>query len=316
MSWTFLSRVGVLPALVLGFALLLGACSDEESPEKPAPVPVTATAPSTESSDLPVVEADAAVGPVVPGDAPPASADEVPSVVVEPEPVPPASPIEPPLMPQLAIIIDDVGQSLPVGRQLVALPGPVALAILPFLPHSQLLATEAAAAGKPVMLHLPMENMAGLSIGPGGLTTAMSEAEFRSRLQLALNAFSPIQGVNNHMGSRLTADRQRMDWLMQVLAERQLFFVDSRTTAQTQAILAAEAAQVPSVSRDVFLDNQRTEAEIAHEFALAVAKARKDGTAVLIGHPYPETLAYLERRLPLLEEEGVRLVSVQVLLGR
>ena len=73
---------------------------------------------------------------------------------------------------------------------------------------------------------------------------------------------------------------------------------------------------MPSVSRDVFLDNQRTEAEIAHEFALAVAKARKDGTAVLIGHPYPETLAYLERRLPLLEEEGVRLVSVQVLLGR
>ena len=166
------------------------------------------------------------------------------------------------------------------------------------------------------MLHLPMENMAGLSIGPGGLTTAMSEAEFRSRLQLALNAFSPIQGVNNHMGSRLTADRQRMDWLMQVLAERHLFFVDSRTTAQTQAVFAAKAAQVPSVSRDVFLDNQRTEAEIDYEFALAVAKARKDGAAVLIGHPYPETVRYLERRLPQLEGEGVRLVSVQALLER
>ena len=79
---------------------------------------------------------------------------------------------------------------------------------------------------------------------------------------------------------------------------------------------AAKAAQVPSVSRDVFLDNQRTEAEIDYEFALAVAKARKDGAAVLIGHPYPETVRYLERRLPQLEGEGVRLVSVQALLER
>lgn len=314
MGWTTLPRSGVLPALALGFALLLGACSDEEPPEKAAPAP--APAPATESVDVPQVDAGAAGDAALPSDSPPPSEVEEPSVIVEPEPAAPVSPGEPPSMPQLAIIIDDVGQSLAVGRRLLALPGPVALAILPFLPYSQLLATEAAAAGKPVMLHLPMENMAGLSIGPGGLTTAMPEAEFRSRLQLALNAFSPIQGVNNHMGSRLTADRQRMDWLMQVLAERQLFFVDSRTTAQTQAILAAEAAQVPSVSRDVFLDNQRTEAEIAHEFALAVAKARKDGAAVLIGHPYPETLAYLERRLPQLEAEGVQLVSVRVLLER
>ncbi len=118
------------------------------------------------------------------------------------------------------------------------------------------------------------------------------------------------------MGSRLTADRQRMDWVMQVLAERQLFFVDSRTTAQTQAAFAAEAARVPHVSRDIFLDNVRSEAEIDHEFRLVLARARKQGAAVLIGHPYPETLAYLERRLPQLEAEGVQLVSVQVLLER
>lgn len=306
MGWTCPPCGGVLRALALGFSLLLVACSDDESPEVPS------SAPATEQP----ANADAAVVPVVPVEVPPLSAVEPPPAVIEPEPVPPTLPTELPSLPQLAIIIDDVGQSLPVGRRVVALPGPVALAILPFLPHSQLLATEAAAAGKPVMLHLPMENMAGLSIGPGGLTTAMPEAEFRSRLQLALNAFSPIQGVNNHMGSRLTADRQRMDWLMQVLGERQLFFVDSRTTAQTQAAFAAETAKVPSVSRDVFLDNRRTEVEIDHEFALAVAKARKDGSAVLIGHPYPETLRYLERRLPQLEGEGVQLVSVQVLLER
>ncbi|UJJ33383.1 divergent polysaccharide deacetylase family protein [Halopseudomonas maritima] len=266
----------------------------------PAPEPITEPAPALEP-------------PVVDETVSPADAPAAPPVAPLPESEPASSSAA---LPRLAIIIDDVGQSLTVGRRVVALPGPVALAILPQLPHSQTLAEEAAAAGKPVMLHLPMENMAGLSIGPGGLTTAMAEGEFRSRLQQSLNAFGPIQGVNNHMGSRLTADRQRMDWLMQVLAERQLFFVDSRTTAQTQAAFAAKAARVPHVSRDIFLDNVRSEAEIDHEFRLVLARARKQGAAVLIGHPYPETLDYLERRLPQLEAEGVQLVSVQVLLER
>lgn len=305
MSRLSLPLRGLWRALALSAPLVLIGCSDDQQSEVstsaaeqpaeqvgvPPVVPESLSVPAQQSSE-----------PVVPSQPAPEPDQELPPLVATPA------------LPRLAIIIDDVGQSLAVGRRVVALPGPVALAILPFLPHSQALADEAAAAGKPVMLHLPMESMGGLSIGPGGLTTTMPEAEYRSHVQQALNAFSPIQGVNNHMGSRLTASRQRMDWLMQLLAERQLFFVDSRTTAETQAAFAAEAAQVPSVSRDVFLDNQRSEAEIDHEFALVVAKARKEGSAVLIGHPHPETLRYLERRLPQLEGEGVQLVSVQALL--
>ncbi|WP_235827305.1 divergent polysaccharide deacetylase family protein [Pseudomonas abyssi] len=317
-------RLGVCAGLLRGLAGLLlaalAACSDDSAEQPPAPT--AADKPVQQVAPLPLPPEPLVIPPEnippgvpdAPAEAPPELPGTVPADAVEPpvsEPLPAA-----PALPRLAIVIDDVGQSLTTGRRVLALPGPVALAILPLLPHSQTLASEAAAAGKPVMLHLPMENMAGLSIGPGGLTTTMPEAEFRSRLQQALNAFSPIQGVNNHMGSRLTADRQRMDWLMQVLAERQLFFVDSRTTAQTQAAFAAEAAQVPHVSRDIFLDNVRSEAEIDHEFRLVLARARKQGSAVLIGHPYPETLAYLERRLPQLEAEGVQLVSVQVLLER
>ena len=315
-------RSGVFAGLRCGLAALLlaalVACSDDSTEQTAAPAPdaqpvqqVTPLPPEPVVSlpeSLPPAIPDAPVE--VPFDPPDAASDDAPELLA-PEPLPAA-----PALPRLAVVIDDVGQSLTVGRRVLALPGPVALAILPQLPHSQTLASEAAAAGKPVMLHLPMENMAGLSIGPGGLTTGMTEAEFRSQLQQSLNAFGPIQGVNNHMGSRLTADRQRMDWLMQVLAERQLFFVDSRTTAQTQAAFAAEAARVPHVSRDIFLDNVRSEAEIDHEFRQVLARARKQGAAVLIGHPYPETLAYLERRLPQLEAEGVQLVSVQVLLER
>lgn len=304
---------GLRSGLAVLLLALLSACSDDGAEQaassEPVSEPVQQAVPTPEPISEPaqVLEPPVADEAIDPAAAPPVASVPEP----EPEPAPSSA-----ALPRLAIIIDDVGQSLMVGRRVVALPGPVALAILPQLPHSQTLAEEAAAAGKPVMLHLPMENMAGLSIGPGGLTTAMAEGEFRSRLQQSLNAFGPIQGVNNHMGSRLTADRQRMDWLMQVLAERQLFFVDSRTTAQTQAAFAAKAARVPHVSRDIFLDNVRSEAEIDHEFRLVLARARKQGAAVLIGHPYPETLDYLERRLPQLESEGVRLVSVQGVLER
>ncbi len=245
----------------------------------------------------------------------------VPSVAEQAQPEPPtlALPIEAEseALPLLSIIIDDVGNNRTAGERIIALPAPVALAIMPFTRNAQVLATLAAEAGKPVMLHLPMENLAGLAIGEGGLSTRMSQVDFDVQLQASLNAFTPIQGVNNHMGSKLTADRERMDWLMRQLAARQLFFVDSRTTKETQAAFAAQAGGVPSVSRDVFLDNERTQVELEREFRLVLARARKQGAAVLIGHPYPETLAFLERQLPGLEaREGVRLVSVQTLLSQ
>jgi len=238
--------------------------------------------------------------------------------VVIPEMPAPAAFAQPSLrVPVLSIIIDDIGQSRVAGERVIALPGRVALAIMPFTPNAQLLARLAAEAGNPVMLHLPMESMASLSMGEGGLDTQMGRSVFDARLQASLNAFSPIQGVNNHMGSKLTADRERMDWLMAQLAARQLFFVDSRTTKDTQAAFAAQALNVDSVSRDVFLDNERSTAGLEQEFKRALALARKQGSAVLIGHPYPESLSFLERRLPELEErEGVRLVSVQALLTR
>lgn len=218
---------------------------------------------------------------------------------------------------QLAIIIDDVGHSLEAGRRLIRLPVPLTLAILPHTRFASQLAEEALAAGHEVMLHQPMENGAGSPIGPGGLYSHMSDEQLRQVLTANLDSLPHASGVNNHMGSRLTAERRAMDALMPVLRERGLFFIDSRTTAETQAAFAAEAAGVQQLSRSGFLDHRRDAGLIAGKLAEAVDTARQQGWALMIGHPYEETLQVLERELPNPLAGGqVELVPLQQLLQR
>lgn len=305
-------------------ALLLAACSEPDSPA------VDSGESGEASTPVVVDEADSAYYDQLRArwlelehaDRAAAAQTLEPEPEILSQPLPESAPITPVIdaaaIPAIAIIIDDVGHSLAQGRRLIALPVPVALAILPHTPASQRLAEEAGAAGKTVMLHQPMENGAGLSIGPGGLYVGTPRAELEQVLQGNLNSFMPIQGINNHMGSRLTAEREAMDWVMRVLRERGLFFIDSRTTSETQAAFAAEAAGVRHLSRDVFLDNQRTPQAIDAAFNRALVLARRQGSALIIGHPYAQTLDYLEQRLAddLLHSEGVEVVSVEELLAR
>lgn len=304
-----------------GLLVLLAACSDPEPPVEFQAEPLTPM-PHAQTRD-----ADAAYydelrerwfelehASRLPPETGSGSADPAPPI--EPTPEPLAS--SPRGRPALAIVIDDVGHNLRQGQRLIALPQPVALAILPHTQAARQLATEAAAAGQTAMLHQPMENGAGLSIGPGGLYSGMSRAEMQQLLSSNLDSFSPVAGINNHMGSRLTAERDAMDAVMQILRERGLFFIDSRTTHHTQAAFAAEAAGVPHLSRNVFLDNERSAEAIGRAFDRALELARREGTALVIGHPYPQTLAFLEWRLAgdLWEIEGVEIVSVDELLAR
>src|SRR5690606_36668696 len=254
----------------------------------------------------------------------PAPATELPPEPDQPPAALPSEPVSAPVSgmageyPVIAILIDDVGHSLTQGRRLLALPEPVSLAILPHTQAARTLAEEAAARGRTVILHQPMENGAGLSIGPGGLYSGMPAAELQQVLRTNLDSFGHIRGLNNHMGSRLTAERPAMDQVMQVLRERELFFIDSRTTHHTQAAFAAEAAGVPHLSRNVFLDNERSAEAIGRAFDRALEVARREGQALVIGHPYPQTLEFLEWRLSgdLMAEEGVEVVDVVELLGR
>ncbi len=215
---------------------------------------------------------------------------------------------------KLAIIIDDVGYNLSLGKRTTQLPGAFTIAVLPFTPHGKQLAELAYKRGKEVMLHAPMSNHHRFPLGRGGLMSNMGQAEFLAVLRQNIANVPHIKGVNNHMGSQLTEQTEPMRWLMQELQARQLYFVDSRTTAKTQALIEAERIHLPSRKRDVFLDDERDSRQIQQQLLLALQKARQQGSAVAIGHPYPETLAVLKQIQPLLKQYDVELVPVSTLL--
>jgi polysaccharide deacetylase 2 family uncharacterized protein YibQ len=212
--------------------------------------------------------------------------------------------------PTLVLIIDDIGHRLDTGRAATRLPGRVNLAVLPFTPHAAELAEAGFASGKEIMLHAPMSSQVAGDTEPEPLTADLPEPDFRALLARQLDAVPYVRGVNNHMGSELTRQPEAMAWLMSELVRRELYFVDSRTTADTVAAASAREAGVPHLSRRVFLDNDPNEAAIEERFEYAIAEARRMGVAVAIGHPYPETMAFLQRVLPTLGERSIRLAWV------
>lgn len=215
-----------------------------------------------------------------------------------------------PKMAQIAILIDDLGYSRRGMDSSLALPIEVALAILPETPFARKTALLAQKQKRVTLLHAPMENQRKLELGPGGLYAKMTEHELKAALTHGLDGLPGIQGVNNHMGSLLTTKPDSMKWVMEVLKERSLFFIDSLTSPKSVAEKIAQEHGLKTVSRDVFLDNIRTEQAIDRQFSRLIKLARRHGSVLAIGHPYPETMGYLKKRLSTLEKEGVRLVPL------
>jgi polysaccharide deacetylase 2 family uncharacterized protein YibQ len=211
----------------------------------------------------------------------------------------------------LSIIIDDLGQSADRDSRTLVLPGPVTMAIMPDTPHATDFARQAHKAGKTVILHMPMDP----ATGPYAWHPGIPIEELARRLDAALAKVPYAAGINNHMGSRMTAQREPMAWLMGELQRRHLFFVDSRTSAATVAAAEAQAQGLAHVSRDVFLDDVRTTEAITGQLQQGIALARKQGSAVLIGHPYPQTLEVLERELPRLKSQGIELIPLRQMIA-
>ena len=212
-------------------------------------------------------------------------------------------------LPVISVIIDDMGNHGGWGEAALQVPGPVTYAFLPHTPHARRLADAAHAAGKEVMLHLPMQSHEGNALGPGALTLHMTEQAFKRTLDESLAAVPHAQGVNNHMGSLLTRHPGAMAWLMQGISRHgPLYFVDSRTTLATVGEQLATEYGVPNARRDVFLDNNRDPAAIRRQFQQLIRQARRHGYAIGIGHPYPETAQVLQEQLSHIDSLGVRLI--------
>jgi polysaccharide deacetylase 2 family uncharacterized protein YibQ len=304
-------------------------------PPAPVPPPPVATAPASIAADAPLAPAPPPEPPPVTveprsrlaGEPPfreraPASA----AGVQRPVPVPPIEFVRPvpvafpaPIarrprgpVPALTVIIDDLGVNGPVTRRTIRLPGPLTLAFLPYGEGTPELAREARAAGHEVFLHLAMEPLGGEDPGPMALLADLGADELRRRLHWALGRVPGAAGVNNHMGSRLTADPRAMAIVMGELARLGLPFLDSMTTAASVAGKIALASGVPATARDLFLDNDPAPAAILAQLERAERLARRTGSAVAIGHPYPSTLQVLADWLPGASARGIRLVPASV----
>jgi polysaccharide deacetylase 2 family uncharacterized protein YibQ len=213
-------------------------------------------------------------------------------------------------LPKISVIIDDVGDNQRLGYRATKLPIQVALSILPHTPFSHELAVIGHNRGMDILLHQPMESFADKRLlGPGALLSRMERQEFAHTLDNNLKSVPFVIGINNHMGSLLTSDSEKMNWLMAELKLRDIFFIDSRTTSRSIAGNTAQKWNIPTMSRKVFLDHYDDPIAIAKQFQRLLQIAEKHGHATAIGHPRKNTLEFLEQQLPQLISNGFKLVS-------
>ena len=218
--------------------------------------------------------------------------------------------------PAVAVVIDDLGLNRRGTAALNRLRAPLTLAFMPYANDLAAQTEAARAAGHELLVHMPMEPRSDDWPGPNALTSQLGPAELISRLRTNLRSFRGFVGINNHMGSRLTADPVSMDILMTELRQRDLLFLDSRTTSDSVAARQAERIRVPFAERDVFIDNELDVDSVLRGLARAENIARHKGYAVAMGHPHEVTIEALRRWLPSLDARGIALVPISAIVAR
>ncbi len=215
---------------------------------------------------------------------------------------------------RLGIVLDDWGYHTKLLPRLSAFPGRLTVAVLPGLDHSRECAQAAHAAGHEVILHLPVQPEGNLPLVPGTLMVGMGEAEVAALCERHAATVPYMAGLNNHEGSRGSADIKLMGAVARWLKGRGGYFLDSLTTPKSVIPQAARAAGLPWARRKVFLDNVDTLAAVEAEAERALKAALKDGSCIAIGHPRANTLAALEKLAPRLKALGVELVPASALV--
>jgi polysaccharide deacetylase 2 family uncharacterized protein YibQ len=220
------------------------------------------------------------------------------------------------LHPKIAIVIDDLGSKDKISQELLRWDLPITFAILPFTPFSKRLAGEAHRKGKEVILHLPMEPRGYPQIRPGEgvLLQEMDEGRLLRQLSKDIEAVPYITGVSNHMGSRLMEDPEKMKIVFSELKKRGLFFLDSRTTAQTTGLQVAQSVGLKAIERSVFIDHSSTEEDIKEQLEQLIQVSLSRGKAVGIGHPHPSTIKSIKEMIPKMKEKGIEIVPLSAVM--
>ena len=204
----------------------------------------------------------------------------------------------------VAIIIDDIGYDRKMAEGFLELDVPLTFSVLPQGTYNHSIIDQALKKDVEIMLHLPMEpgNYPSVNPGPGALLSSMKPDELIAQLNANLDRVPSVKGVNNHMGSKLTASSEQMRQIFTILKKRDLFFVDSRTSADTLCRPSAELLHLPFAERDVFIDHEQTRKFVRKQLKLLVKRANRQGYAIGIAHPHPVTLEVLREMLPDLKK--------------
>lgn len=217
---------------------------------------------------------------------------------------------------RLAVLIDDGGNNSSHGDRILALDNRLTLAILPNTPFAVEIAEEGAEKGFEIMLHMPMEtDSETVQSVPGTVFTKMGKEEIQKLTNAAIDQIPHVVGINNHTGSKFTTDREKMDFVLEVLKERGMYFIDSVTIHTSVAFDAAREMGIPSARRDVFLDDATDIGSVRRQWAILLETAQKHGQAIGIGHfQSPATAKVLAEEIPKLAEAGIELVHASELL--
>lgn len=218
---------------------------------------------------------------------------------------------------KVAIVIDDLGYSISIAEKFLQLDSPISFSILPGLPYSRLIASWAHELNRDILLHLPMEpdDYPNTNPGPGTLFKGMSPEELGEQLLKDLDAIPYMTGTNNHMGSKLTEDKDVMRLVMEKIKDRGIFFLDSRTSLNSVAYSTAKEYGIKAAKRNIFLDNENDVELISRQIIKLGERALKNGTAIGIGHPNQNTLIALKQTIPKLKERGIKIVPVSQLVN-
>ena len=214
---------------------------------------------------------------------------------------------------QLIFVFDDGGQNLAHLKPFLQLPFPITVAVLPQIAHSVESAAQVRASGNEVILHQPMQSVnASVNPGPGAIKPEMSDEQIKTILFNNINEIAPIAGMNNHEGSGITADAEKMAVILQMASEEGIYFLDSRTNVETKVPYVAREMGYSYYERNIFLDNEKTEANALKELKKGLDLANKNGSVIMIGHIWSADFlpAFLQKAYPELKAQGYTFSTV------